>query len=186
MTVGIDVTLGEVAASLVLVALAIGVSIWWRTELEGERAGQHRPLLLADRELRGVALGERRIEPGEVEQPSRVGLSPGAAAREGDVVGDRPLEQGRQLRHQADLAPQLERIERANVLAPVEHRPRLRVGEPIEQPQGGGLARPGGPGEAGGACRDAGAEVEQDLLARAVQRHVLELEQHPAIIGPWP
>ena len=38
MSVGIDVTLGEVAASLVLVALAIGVSVWRRTGLENEIA----------------------------------------------------------------------------------------------------------------------------------------------------
>jgi putative ABC transport system permease protein len=36
--VGIDVTLGEVAASLVLVAIAIAVSIWWKTELEDDIA----------------------------------------------------------------------------------------------------------------------------------------------------
>ncbi len=34
MTVGIDVTLGEVAASLVLVAVAVAVSLWRRTGLE--------------------------------------------------------------------------------------------------------------------------------------------------------
>jgi putative ABC transport system permease protein len=33
---GIDVSLGEVAASLALVAIAIGVSLWWRTELEDD------------------------------------------------------------------------------------------------------------------------------------------------------
>jgi putative ABC transport system permease protein len=38
MTAGIDVTLGEVAASLVLVALAVGVSVWRRTGLENEIA----------------------------------------------------------------------------------------------------------------------------------------------------
>ena len=37
-TVGIDISLGEVAASLVLVALAIAVSLWRRTELEGDIA----------------------------------------------------------------------------------------------------------------------------------------------------
>ena len=37
-TVGIDITLGEVAASLVLVALAIAVSLWRRTDLEGDIA----------------------------------------------------------------------------------------------------------------------------------------------------
>jgi putative ABC transport system permease protein len=36
--VGIQVTTGEVAASLVLVALAIAVSVWRRTELEGDIA----------------------------------------------------------------------------------------------------------------------------------------------------
>jgi putative ABC transport system permease protein len=35
-TVGIDISLGEVAASLVLVALAIAVSVWRRTDLEQE------------------------------------------------------------------------------------------------------------------------------------------------------
>ncbi len=33
---GIDVSLGEVAASLALVAIAIGVSLWWRTGLEDD------------------------------------------------------------------------------------------------------------------------------------------------------
>ena len=36
--IGIDISLGEVAASLVLVALAIAVSLWRRTELEGDIA----------------------------------------------------------------------------------------------------------------------------------------------------
>ena len=38
MSTGIDVTLGEVAASLVLVAIAIAVSFWRRTGLEDEIA----------------------------------------------------------------------------------------------------------------------------------------------------
>jgi len=37
-TAGIDVSLGEVAASLVLVAVAIAVSLWRRAELEGDIA----------------------------------------------------------------------------------------------------------------------------------------------------
>ncbi len=36
MSVGIDVTLGEVAASLVLVAIAVAISRWSSAELEGE------------------------------------------------------------------------------------------------------------------------------------------------------
>jgi putative ABC transport system permease protein len=36
--VGIDVTLGEVGASLVLVAVAIAVSIWWKTDLSDDIA----------------------------------------------------------------------------------------------------------------------------------------------------
>jgi putative ABC transport system permease protein len=36
MTLGIDITLGEVAATLVLVAVAAAVSVWRRTELEGD------------------------------------------------------------------------------------------------------------------------------------------------------
>ena len=36
MTPGVDVTLGEVAASLVLVAIAAGVSLWRRAELESD------------------------------------------------------------------------------------------------------------------------------------------------------
>jgi putative ABC transport system permease protein len=38
MNPGIDVSLGEVAASLALVAVAIAVSLWRRTELEGDIA----------------------------------------------------------------------------------------------------------------------------------------------------
>jgi putative ABC transport system permease protein len=37
-TIGIDISVGEVAASLVLVALAIAVSLWRRTDLEGDIA----------------------------------------------------------------------------------------------------------------------------------------------------
>ena len=36
MTSGVDVTLGEVAASLVLGAIAAGVSLWRRAELESD------------------------------------------------------------------------------------------------------------------------------------------------------
>jgi putative ABC transport system permease protein len=36
MTAGIDVSLGEVAASLVLVAIALAVSLWWRTGMEAD------------------------------------------------------------------------------------------------------------------------------------------------------
>jgi putative ABC transport system permease protein len=36
MTPGIDITLGELAATLVLVAIAAAVSLWRRTELEGD------------------------------------------------------------------------------------------------------------------------------------------------------
>ena len=38
ITVGIDISVGEVAASLVLVAVAIAVSVWRRTELENDIA----------------------------------------------------------------------------------------------------------------------------------------------------
>ena len=54
--IGIDISLGEVAASLVLVALAIAVSLWRRTELEGDIAiAVVRSLvqLIAPNEMRG-------------------------------------------------------------------------------------------------------------------------------------
>ena len=38
MTVGIDVSLGQVAASLVLIAVAIAVSYWRRADLEEDIA----------------------------------------------------------------------------------------------------------------------------------------------------
>jgi UDP-glucose/iron transport system permease protein len=38
VSVGIDVTLAEVAGALALVAIAIGVSVWQRTDLEGDIA----------------------------------------------------------------------------------------------------------------------------------------------------
>ena len=109
--------------------------------LERQRPRQHRALLLADRELAAIALGERGVEPGEVEQARDVGLAPGELGGEADVVLHRPLEQRRQLRHQADLAPQLERVALAHVRALVANHPRLRIGEPVEQPQQRRLAR---------------------------------------------
>ena len=114
--------------------------------VERQRPGEHRPLLLADRELRALALGEARVEPGEVEQALDVGLAPGELGGEADVVGDRALEQRRQLRDEHDLAPQLERVALADVGAAVADRARLGVGEAVEQPQQGRLARsPTGP-----------------------------------------
>src|SRR6185295_19331943 len=91
--------------------------------LECQRPRQHHPLLLPDRELARVAGGELGVEPGKVEQPPDVGLAPGQLGGEADVVLDRPLEQRRKLRHQADLAPQLERIALANVTSLVANQP---------------------------------------------------------------
>ncbi len=52
MSVGIDVSIGEVAASLALVAVAIGVSRWRRAELEGDIA-----IAVARSALQLVAIG---------------------------------------------------------------------------------------------------------------------------------
>ena len=49
--------------------------------LQRQRPGEHRPLLLADREPGAVAIGVARVEPGEVEQPVDVRLAPRRARR---------------------------------------------------------------------------------------------------------
>ena len=113
-----------------------------------------------------VAIGEARVEAGEVEQPVDVRLAPGELGGEADVVGDRALQQRRQLRDQHDLAAQLERVALADVGAAVEDRARLGVGEPVEQPQHGRLARARGPGDAARAGGQPGAELAQHRLAR--------------------
>ena len=77
----------------------------------GQRPRQHRPLLLADRELRDVALGEarRRARRGRGSGRRRA-RCPARPRGEAEVRPDRSLEQRRQLRHQRDLAPQLQRV----------------------------------------------------------------------------
>ena len=67
-------------------------------------------MLLADGEPGGVALGKRGIEPGEAEHPVGLGLVAGELRRECDVARNGPFEQGRELRHQADLASQVEHL----------------------------------------------------------------------------
>ena len=103
--------------------------------LERQRPGEHHPLLLADREPGRATLGEVGVEAGEVEEPLDVRLAPGELGGEAEVVLDRALEQRRELRDQADLAPQLERVELAARRGPVEDGARVGVGEPIEQAQ---------------------------------------------------
>ena len=70
--------------------------------LERERAREHHALLLAHREPRGVAIGEARVEPGQLERPARRSTSsPQQARAEADVLGDRARQRRRQLRHEA-------------------------------------------------------------------------------------
>ena len=78
--------------------------------LLGQGAGQHRPLLLADRELGDVALGELGVEAGEPQAPLRVERAAREVGGEAQVRLDGPLEQRRQLRDQRDLAAQLQRV----------------------------------------------------------------------------
>ena len=137
--------------------------------LERERPGEHRPLLLADREPRASRLGEGAVEPGELEQPLDIRLAAGELGAEADVVGDGALEQRRQLRHQADLAAQLEHVALADVGAAVEDHPGVRVGEPVEQPQERRLARAGGSGDAARPVRQGGGEAVQDLFPAALE-----------------
>ena len=145
--------------------------------LERQRPGEHRPLLLADRELRAArARRSSASSPARSSSRSTSGSRPARLGGEADVVGDRALEQRRQLRHQHDLAAELERVAVADVGAPVADGPGLGVGEAVEQPQQGRLAGARRPREAGRAGRDPGAELAQHLLAAAREAHPLELE----------
>ncbi len=148
--------------------------------LLGERAGQHRPLLLADRELGDVAPGELRIEAGEAQAALGVQLLAGEPGRVGEVRLDRPLQQGRQLRHQRDLAAQGQRVVLAERPAAVGDRPRVGVGEPVEQAQQGRLAGPRGPDDRGRAGRDRGADRVEDAAIAAGQADLAAARTAPA------
>ena len=109
-------------------------------------------------------------------------VPPREAGGEADVLLHRPLEQRRKLRHQADLAPQLERIALAHVGVLIAHCPRHGVGEPVQQPKQGRLAAPRRPGDAARPLWQRRRDVLEHDLRVPLDRHPLELEQHRVII----
>ena len=154
--------------------------------LERQRAGQHRPLLFADREPRRIALGEGAVQAGELEHPDDVGLVAVAPTLggEADVVGDRAVEQRRKLWHQADLPAQPEHLTLADVAALIEHPAPVGVGEPVEQPQQGRLAAPRRSGDTARARRQPRVQIAQDRLAAAREADLLELERTALSAAP--
>ena len=148
---------GRVSAS----SAEVGSSSSSTRRLERERPREHRPLLLADREPRAVARGERGSRPARSSSRSTSGSRPASSAAKRMLSVDGPLEQRGELGNQADLAAQRERVALAHVGAAVADGSRLGIGEPVEQPQHGRLARARGPGEAGRPGRDRGAELAQ-------------------------
>ena len=92
--------------------------------VERERSRQHDALLLADRELGGVAVLERRVEAGQLEAAARVEAVAGEARPVGDVVVDRAVDQRRELGNEADLAAERQGVALADVLALVDDRAR--------------------------------------------------------------
>ncbi len=148
----------------------------------GERAGEHRPLLLADREPAHIALGEGGVEAGEAEAAAGVELGPGEPGREGEVRPDSALEQRGQLRHQRDFAAQRQRIVPGQRPAAVGDRPGLGVDEPVEQAQQGRLAAPGGPEDRGRPGVDLGVDRVEHPAVAAGEADVAKLEQHRRMI----
>ena len=73
--------------------------------------------------------------------------------------------------------PQLERVEFAHVVAAEAHGARDRVGQPVEQPQQGRLARPRGAEQRGGAGLDDEVEVAQHRAPAAGRAHLVQLEE---------
>jgi hypothetical protein len=147
-----------------------------------QRPGQHRPLLLADRELGDVPLGVRRVEAGEAQTARRVELLPGEAGGVSEVRLDRPLQQRRQLRDQGDLAAQGERVVAGERLAAVGDLAAVGVGEPVQQPQQGRLAGARRPDDRGGAGGDRGTDPVENHATTAGETDASQLEQHAAMI----
>ena len=83
---------------------------------EGEGASEHHPLLLADREPRGLAVRVLGGQPRERQAAVNVGVAAAEARAVGHVVGDAARKRRRQLGHEAGSAAQLERVEVANVV----------------------------------------------------------------------
>ncbi len=94
-------------------------------------AREHRPLLLADRELGDVAIGKLRPEAGESEAAIAVELLTDQACGEAEVGLDRALEQGGKLRHQRHLAAQRPGIAVGEWSAPIENTAPLGVDEAV-------------------------------------------------------
>jgi hypothetical protein len=121
--------------------------------IERKRPRQHHPLLLPDRQLGGIAILEGRIEPGQLEAAERVEAVAGESRPVSDVVVDGAVDQGGQLRHEADLAAQLERITLSHVLPLVDHGPLVGVGQAVEEPQQRRLAAARRPDDRAGPDR---------------------------------
>ena len=145
--------------------------------LDGERAGEGHPLLLAAGELRRIAAAEA-AELDDVEQlldaPRDLGPRRPQAPRTdleavGDVVGHRHVaEQRVMLEDEAD-APLLNR-ERARVLAVEGERARGHRLQPGDQAEKRGLARAGRPEQ---RQKFAGLDAEIDRIENALRAEIL-------------
>jgi hypothetical protein len=149
-----------------------------------ERPGHAHALLLAARELAGVAAAEGRIEPDALEQARRRRARRASGRAGEDRHGDHVVDHGavRQeapvLHDVADRTAQLDRVALAHIAAVDEHAPRGRIDHAVHHPQQRGLSRSRRAHQHHGAVGgdDAGEVRHGPRASRVLLRHVLELD----------
>jgi hypothetical protein len=126
----------------------------------------------------GPSCAEARNQTSQAEVRRDIGVAPRQPRTVEDVVGHGALQQSRQLGDQADLAPQREHVEVAQIPPAVAHRPARWIGEPVEQPQQRRLPRSQRPHDPRRSVRQVCAQALKHHPPTADRRQVLQLKQH--------
>ena len=145
--------------------------------LERERAGEHHPLLLADRQPLGGPRAVGGVEPGEPQRALDVGALAAQRGPVADVVLDRPGERRGELGDEADARAQAQDVEVAEVIAAEADDALIGVGEPVEQPQQRRLARARRPEQRGRAGLERERDAVEDAPPAARRGDAVELEE---------
>lgn len=111
---------------------------------DGQGAGQAHSLRLTAGQFRAAAVPEHRRQSRPHQQGSDL-LVGQAGAGDAEFVGDGVGEQERMLGNQSDAAAQLQDVEPGDRGAVEQDPAPVGLGEPVEQPQQGGLPGPAGP-----------------------------------------
>jgi len=145
------------------------VAFGMRVRPRRERPGDPDRLALTAGELVGKAVAMLgAVEPHQLDQLVDAGGDPRIIPaeqprRDGDVLGDRHVrEEADVLKHVAEPPAQLDRIDRADVLALDPYGSLARLGETVDQPQQRGLARA------------RGADHRHELAGRHLERNAAE------------